>query len=592
MKTIFKNSAWLLSLVLFATVTIGCRSNDDPTDPFVANAATSRIDGDFKVGEAMTAANVFVVNFTGGGTATIVRAVAAVNGISIETQNNVTLSGGTLRIPLTGTPVDPGEHELRVEIVVANVPHIVPATFNVTEDGDGNDGPFDGGTGSAANPWLISTAEQLDLIRDYPTRHFKLTSSVDLADLDDEWVPIGVFSGSIDGDGNSVYGLVHTSIDNDEGGGFVNTLYGTGIIRNIAFRDIDMTTTARFGAIVGIHYGEIDNMVVTGRLISNTEAGIGTGWLGGISGEMRAGALNNAFVNLEIRSYAGMTGGVVGRAINQAYEIANVTAQGSITLLRGGGMFRVGGILARAESSATQLTVRNNYVTMDIGAIDGESVEGVGGIFGACGNPANMTIVQNKFAGTIFNARQAGGISGAGPRVSNNLVVGRGRDLNHPTISVASAAAGGGTAGAIAGQGKFNLNNNIARNVTITGASFPTRPISGIASDLAQNVETYNNVIINTLLNGAYVSGMTGVAAPGTGRTENNFRSNMSFYAAGVPSDFVPVDDADGRDGANVATVDLAFLTGLGFDFNTVWEMRSGVPYLRNVGYYGDIPTN
>jgi len=363
-------------------------------------------------------------------------------------------------------------------------------------------------------------------------------------------------------------------------------LDAVGAIRNIAFRDINMLTTNQFGAIIGTHNGVVDNIVVTGSLTSETTLVHTAGWLGGISGTMGGGTLTNAYIDLTIVSNSGMTGGAVGRANNAALLIANVTARGSISIQISGATFRVAGILARAEGS-NSLVVRNNLVTMDIGVVAGHNAEGAGGIFGACNNPAGMYIIQNKFAGTLTNVRQAGGISGAGPNVQNNLVVGRGMDVNTPTITVAAGAASG-AAGAIAGQGKFTLYNNIARDVTITGAAVPAAPLAGAASNLAQNVRTRNNVITNTLLNSPNVAGMTPGGALAANNF-NNFRHNMQFFDGGAPSAFVPVDDANGVDGANVATVDQAFLEGLGFDFTTVWEMRSGVPYLRNVGYQGNI---
>ena len=593
MKTILKKCVWLLSFVFLVTALIGCSNEDPVSGPIEINEDLTRIEGYFAARIPMTEENFFVLNLTGGTGTAIVRTTEVINGMYIPPTTVTLLPDGSVRVPILGTPQDPGMFLFRVEVLTGygewhrhTVPHFVEAPILVgfpnIEIGP-NEG-FDGGLGFERMPWLISQAEQLDLIRNHPDAHFLLTADVNLADLEGEWVPIPALNGSINGDGHSVYGLVHENFG--AGGGFITELGDRGALRNIAFRDINMTTTGQFGAIIGTHFGVVDNIVVTGSLTSITEATVATGRLGGISGMMSAGALTNAYIDLTIVSNAGMTGGAVGLANNSALLIANVTARGSITITRSGGTFRVGGILARAEGSSV-LQVRNNLVTMDIGAVEGHNIEGVGGIFGACNNPAGMLIIENKFEGTLTNVRQAGGISGAGPNVRNNLVVGRGMDVNNPTITVAAGAASG-AAGAIAGQGKFTLYNNIARDVTITGAAVAAAPMAGAASNLAQNVRTRNNVIMNTLLNSPNVAGMT----PGGALAANNysnFRHNMQFFAEGAPSAFVPVDDANGVDGANVATVDQAFLEGLGFNFTTVWEMRNGVPYLRNVGFQGNM---
>ena len=605
MKTILKNYTWLLSFVFLATGLIGCNDNEDPmSGPIEINEELTRIEGEFAVDVPLTADNVFVVNFTGGGGTALVRSTPitvteirdpetnevidivynSVNGLYIPLQT-VTLSGGVLRLPIRGVPISAGEFTLRVEILTGygewdryTVPHFASVDFTVAQPGEGEE--FDGGQGFRTNPWLISTAAQLDLIRNYPNRHFRLTSNINVAGS--QWVPIPEFSGSIDGAGHSVNGLTRTDVNSD-GGGFINTLQGTGVIRNIAFRNINITTSHRIGGIVGIHQGLIDNIVVTGRIESSNDT---DRWTGGISGQMTSGALTNSFVNLEIRTRSGMVGGAVGMAIAGSELIANVTTQGSITITRSRGAARVGGILGRAETGNTiPFYVRNNWSSMTIGADTGFDIEGAGGIFGACNNPQAMRIQQNKFSGTLTRVRQAGGISGAGPNVSNNLVAGP--SASNPLIFTVAGTPGSGAIGAIAGAGKFTLNNNIARNVTITGPSQPLRALAGVSSHFEQNCRTFNNVVQNITLDGTYANGIAGNAPHGTGYTQNNHRFNVTF-----PGGITPGNDPDGRDGAVATTIDQAFLESLGFDFVNVWEMRGGLPYLRNVGYQGNIPTN
>lgn len=607
MKTFFKLSASLLALAMFTTVMIGCKSGDNISGPITINEETSGVQGEFFVDAPLTSQHVFVVNFTGGNGTAMVRSTPltrteddgrivynSVNGLYIPEQI-VNLSGGTLTLPIHGTPINSGEFRMRVEILTGygdwdryTVPHFVNGDFVVARPGEGT--IFDSGHGFSVSPWTISTVSQLDAIRYYSNRHFLLTSNINLADLPGGWEPIEDFSGTLDGGGFTINNLTHTGLSVDGNavlGGFITRLDGAGVIRNVAFRNVAITTTARLGVIVGTQFGNIDNIVVSGTATSTLSAG---DLFGGITGQMSGGTLTNAHVNLNITSATGMTGGAVGRASTTGPTlIANVTTTGSITISRNLANARVGGILGRAEGT-TNLVVSNNYSNMTIGAAAGFNIEGVGGIFGACNNPATMLIEQNMFTGRLVNVRLAGGISGAGPNVRNNLVVGHGgTDLSDPMI-IADGNAG---VGAIAGSGKFTLRNNIARNVAITGATgAANRAHSGVASIFEQNCVMSNNVVSSILLNATHVNGVAGNNPHGSGSFSNNFRTGMSFWSGGAPSAFTPVDDPAGRDGGAAPAITQSWLEGLGFDFTDIWVMEGGVPMLRDVGYQGDIPTN
>ena len=51
---------------------------------------------------------------------------------------------------------------------------------------------FEGGSGTAEDPWQIATAEQLDRVRDDLTAHYILTADIDLSGYEN-WDPIGAF---------------------------------------------------------------------------------------------------------------------------------------------------------------------------------------------------------------------------------------------------------------------------------------------------------------------------------------------------------------------------------------------------------------
>lgn len=78
---------------------------------------------------------------------------------------------------------------------------------------------FDGGSGTVEDPYIISTAEQLDAVRDNHSASYRLANDIDLTDYIDKkygaegWKPIGghydpySFDGNFDGNGYKISGL-------------------------------------------------------------------------------------------------------------------------------------------------------------------------------------------------------------------------------------------------------------------------------------------------------------------------------------------------------------------------------------------------
>ena len=121
--------AGMFCLFFFA---VSCGESGN-SGPFVITGIQT--EGEFEVGQPMTAANVVVINYTGGGGAATVRA-AAINGISIP-ERQINTGSGTLRIALSGTPIAVGSHSLLMEIRVDGSTRPANATFEVTQDGQG-----------------------------------------------------------------------------------------------------------------------------------------------------------------------------------------------------------------------------------------------------------------------------------------------------------------------------------------------------------------------------------------------------------------------------------------------------------------------
>lgn len=178
---------------------------------------------------------------------------------------------------------------------------------------------FSGGNGSAASPFQIRTAAELDLIRKANSSqyHYELQNDIDmtsyLSSSSTGWVPM-IFSGSLHGNGKKITGLWISSQENSTG--FI--AYGNGSI-NVENLGIELGSKG----IVGGEY--------TGGLIGQANTTV---------------TINNCYIIGEIRSSAVLKV-EVGGLIGVAYDYATIT------------------------NSYTQCTIKANATTMYVGGLVG-----------------------------------------------------------------------------------------------------------------------------------------------------------------------------------------------------------------------------
>lgn len=205
---------------------------------------------------------------------------------------------------------------------------------------------FSGGSGSADDPFLISSAAELDNVRNYLSGyHFLLTGNIDLAeyidsieyDEDDSYAtnsitgfaPIGdfddhdiSFSGVFDGGGYAVRGLrIDAQMYNV---GLFSRTYGA-TIKNL------IVETAGDGVLgagrVGIIAGRMTQTKVTGCRVAGRVSGVDT--VGGIAGEAISGSsIIGCKADAEVVSYGVYAGGIAGYL--SAAEVTDCFAAGDI----------------------------------------------------------------------------------------------------------------------------------------------------------------------------------------------------------------------------------------------------------------------
>ncbi|MBQ9200288.1 MAG: InlB B-repeat-containing protein [Lachnospiraceae bacterium] len=409
--------------------------------------------------------------------------------------------------------------------------------------------PFDGGDGSAENPYKIATAQQLAnlawLIKDYSgnrtygdgNKYFKLTDNIDLGNK--EWsTRIGgnnYFQGVFDGNGKTVSGLYVSGNEDNVG------LFGK-------------TKNA-----------EIKNLTVSGSVTGNY-------YVGGIVGDAYTDSVIRNCTNLCEVSGTMDVGGVVGKGWDTSiYNCENI---GNVT-----GIYYIGGICGENYSSKKEIYILDcsNYgdITYDNGNYGGQA----GGICGSfsgkscscsgCYNSGNVTCkygtaggIIGNFSGTIEKCYNTGTIKVLG--YSSGAYVGGIVGEMHKNISNCYNRGGviyEGTdnyaeIGGIAG-GCYPSSNNVYSNCynmgTVQGSSNSTR-IGGIVGKLSSETVTFNN---NYSLSGT-----------------NSYLIEGSSTTATNQYEFLTTDEF---------TLAVKFNS---WDFENIWMMNASntYPVLRGVG--------
>ena len=222
------------------------------------------------------------------------------------------------------------------------------------------------GTGTAADPYLISNESQLEYFRNQSnsegsfSAHAKLVNDIDLTYASAEsWTPIAQsnsYGGTFDGNGHSIKNLYSSFYQ----GGFVGLfgfVYG-GTIKNLTVEGVIESTCNYQGMIAGLSVGtNFYNCVAKGS-ISTT--GNNVQYAGGITGNITqrnssVPVMQGCANYVDITSNAPYTGGLIGQVYN-AINMTDCANYGNVT-----GNGTVGGLIGytspQSESSITDCYV-------------------------------------------------------------------------------------------------------------------------------------------------------------------------------------------------------------------------------------------
>ncbi|NIK78067.1 hypothetical protein FHS15_003205 [Paenibacillus castaneae] len=201
------------------------------------------------------------------------------------------------------------------------------------------------GSGSITDPYIVTSAIHLNLIRDNLSAHFKQGANIDLSGYSAAdglgWLPIGdsvaQFRGSYDGNGYKITGLTINRPTMDYVGLFS---YSTGIhYKNVRLEDVNVTGKNRVGGLVAYMggSGSIANSSVTGSVTGNQ-------YVGGLVGGGQRSPISNSYTDVKVTGVqyvGGLTGyldnqnDVFGKVTN-SYSVGEVSGQTDVGGLIGG----------------------------------------------------------------------------------------------------------------------------------------------------------------------------------------------------------------------------------------------------------------
>jgi hypothetical protein len=249
---------------------------------------------------------------------------------------------------------------------------------------------YEGGAGTAGNPYLIYTAEQMNEIGANPgdwNKHFMLIADVNMSDIaGTDYNVIETFTGIFDGNNCTISNFSLTSTREENTG-----LFGTvgGEIINLGLLNPNIFAQGRsVGSLIGyLNEGSITNCyakgaVVSGGLYVGGLIGLNTGNVtkcgstGSVSGDASVGGLvgqvgdGKVMMCYSRASVSGNrnVGGLVGKTGDEASEVTHCYAIGSVE-----GNTYVGGLVGQVERG-------NAYKSYSTGSVSGTQY--VGGFVG------------------------------------------------------------------------------------------------------------------------------------------------------------------------------------------------------------------
>jgi filamentous hemagglutinin family protein len=399
---------------------------------------------------------------------------------------------------------------------------------------------------------------------------FSLTGSIDLTGMSGYYVP--KLSGSFNGNSFTISNL-SLNLPNYEMGLFGKTASNS-VVHNLGLVNASVTGYADIGALVGINFGNIDTVSVTGSSTVTATNAIAGGLVGQNNGSSTSlgavsGFIGNSYIDGGTVSAAnGWVGGLVGnnsRGYIDASHASNTTVTGTSI---------VGGLVGNNQGSSSLYggqpsgTIGNSYVSNglvistggafdgSIGGLVGRNIDGnidlayvlnatvnggaansVGGLVGLNQGGVNYiyqgpsTSSALAYTGFISNSYVSGGsvssiANDVGGLVGHNFS-GAIDQSYVDTVGVSGMSNIGGLVGYDGGEGWGGglglISNSHALNTLVSGASNVGGLVGIVAAQTSYNSGDNFDAVINSYVSGGTINGgvipgsATGLVGPLSG---------------------------------------------------------------------------
>lgn len=265
------------------------------------------------------------------------------------------------------------------------------------------------GDGSSANPYEISTTDQLQCIEDQGLNfNYEVVSDIDASETSlwndgDGFIPIGEestegtpFTGTFDGAGYEITDLTINRQDEDYIGMFAEV--GTpGTVTGISVVDVNVIGNIAVGGIVGNNEGTVTKASASGSIISTgPDTPYSSSDVGGIAGQ-NSGTVSKSSASGDVTgnsSVGGLVGANNGGAVLKSSSSGDVTGSGVVGGLVGVNFYpgtvsessasgdiigsdKIGGLVGR-NGAGDAATVKMSYATGNVDAAGDQ----VGGLVG------------------------------------------------------------------------------------------------------------------------------------------------------------------------------------------------------------------
>lgn len=430
------------------------------------------------------------------------------------------------------------------------------------------------GTGTAEDPYLIKTPEELAYVseivskgKDTKGKYFSLENDIDLTDID--WKPIGgreansetvhYFEGVFDGNGHNITGL--TSFIDESGSypevGLFGSVGESGKINDLNVLSVEMTVNVKnsdnnalykyAGIIAGENCGSITDCHTGGTITLKSDISGNTSisfYIGGIAGRSAGGSITGCTNDAQVRYMCSelasdaiaMAGGIVGSAVNT--DISSCENNGSVSFESDVYFSNYGGgIAASIEGRSIEGCVNNGDITRNS---DGPTM--MGGIAGLakaeikeCENYARVEFIYeaDHSGGGTGKYQYMGGIAG-----DNNKTISDCMNYGDVINTVISAydrvvAAGGISGLAIGDIQRCGNTGNISANAYVdisSGLDVYEQMSTGSESTVRRANVTAGGIageLYKSSVNNCYSSGNAAISLTGSDFDFRNSEDNV-----------------------------------------------------------------